>query len=113
MDAAREAAGYNRREKSRWISEAVALLPKIDPTYSTVGVGEAHLAAEVMAAVSISDEAMEVIRNARTAIRMEFPESEGIIGQVLRAAIRNRIKHPRYWEEGGSVPSSSSSSQQA
>lgn len=101
MEAAREAAGYNRREKSRWISEAVELLPQIDPLYSSVGVGEAHLSADVTAAVSISDEAMDVIRKARATIRMELPESEGMLGQVLRAAIRNRIKHPRYWEKGG------------
>lgn len=91
MDKAREDDGYSVKRKSTWICEAILRLPSGDPTYAKVGLGEAREKFGTKICLTLSAEATEVIKKAKTLIRREDPESEGLSGQIIRAAIRLRL----------------------
>ena len=95
MAAARIREGYGQREKSQWICEAIIRLAVHDPTFSSVGLGEGRMKLTTKLAVSLTPDAQEVIRNAKTVIRREDPESEGLTGQIIRAAVRRRVERFR------------------
>lgn len=95
MARARERDDYGPRKKSQWICEALVRLASHDPTFSTVGLGEARMKFDAKLAVSLTPEAQEVIRTAKAVIRREDPESEGLTGQIIRAAVRRRLTRGR------------------
>jgi len=92
MDRTRELEGYGVKQRSAWICEAIVQLPKADPTYANVGLGEARERFSTKLGVILSFDASEVIKKAKSIIRREDPESEGLTGQIIRAAIRARVR---------------------
>ena len=97
METAREREGYSVKQKSRWICEAVLALRQEDPAGLTVGWAEDLSRSDsnpnIKMPLNTTQEVLDVIKDIKISIRQDHPESEGIVGQVIRAAIRKRIKY--------------------
>lgn len=91
MEKAREAAGYSSRQKSQWICEAISHLAQLDPTLSTVGLSDGLAPHDTRVPLTLTEDASEAIRQAKHRIRRIDPEAEGLSGQIIRAAIRQRL----------------------
>jgi len=83
--------GYGVKQKSAWICEAIIALHRHDPTYARVGLGEGLEKFNTKMGVTLTAVAAEEIKKAKSIIRREDPESEGLAGQIIRASIRSRL----------------------
>lgn len=84
-------AGYGQRGKSRWIREAIEMLFADDPGLAKVGMGRDLETRDVIDAVILDEQNEALIAEAYRVLRRQYPEWEGIQGDVIRAAIGHRL----------------------
>ncbi len=97
-DAAAQQSGYTRKQRSRWIEEAIAGLAIHDPTLLASPLGEQAIRGEqaklrrikVQLSLPIDQRANEMVKN----LLAENPDTVGPYSYVVRCALRYRLRNP-------------------
>ena len=85
--------GYGPRKKALWIGEALVKLDKDDPNLQRVGLGdEIDAPREHSIGVSLTRESFQLLESMALRVREATPLIEGVRAQVIRTAIRHRVR---------------------
>ena len=87
--------GYSRRQKSRWLEEALFSVRTHDPDLSQSLVGDRAQGRNTRQMIIVlGPEAYDVLKDLIIRLRLQIPTIEGVQSLVLRCAMRFRIRNP-------------------
>ncbi|MHB8409530.1 MAG: hypothetical protein ACYDHY_15810 [Acidiferrobacterales bacterium] len=86
-----ESRGYGPRGKSRWVREAIAMLFHEDPGLTQVGLGVDVMSKDAIEPVYLDERTEEIMSGGFRILRTQYPEWEGVQGDIIRAAVMYRL----------------------
>jgi metal-responsive CopG/Arc/MetJ family transcriptional regulator len=85
------ADGYGMRGKSKWIIEAINALLLLDDYPTLVDIAEDMDQLSDMVSIRLPEELMRRIEQAIIRVRKQYPMSEGVKSNLIRASIIQRL----------------------
>lgn len=83
--------GYNLKEKSQWVSEAVEQLLTINSYIDLVKVNDQMHGFEKSESVLVDRKLKAKLEESIITIRRQYPEIEGVQSRIMRTAILQRL----------------------
>lgn len=83
--------GYDAKEKSRWVSEAIESLLMMQSFPELVKISDEMKGFQKLESVLVSRELKRVLNEAIIAVRKAYPLIEGVQSRILRTAILQRL----------------------
>lgn len=83
--------GYTLKGKSRWVTEAIEQLLKINNYIDLVKVNDEMAGFEKFESVLVDRELKRKLEESVICIRQKYPEIEGVQSRILRTAILQRL----------------------
>ncbi len=88
-----QARGYGPRRKSRWVREAIEMLFREDPGLTQVGLGVDVMNKDAVEPIYLDEKTEELMKGGYRILRTQYPEWEGVQGDIIRAAVMYRLAH--------------------
>jgi len=86
-----QARGYGPRRKSRWVREAIEMLFNEDPGLTQVGIGVDVMSKDAVEPIYLDEQTEEMMKGGYRILRTQYPEWEGVQGDIIRAAVMYRL----------------------
>ncbi len=87
------AHGYGPRGKSRWVREAIVMLFRDDPGLTQVGLGVDVIDKDAVEPIYLDESTEDLMKVGYRILRAQYPEWEGVQGDIIRAAVMYRLAH--------------------
>lgn len=80
-----------KKQKSKWINEAIGSFIKADPGLTTVGLGEDYETFDVTDDLVVDETTQNILEEAILKIRRQDPLYEGVKSAIIRASIKHKV----------------------
>ncbi len=84
-------AGYDLKEKSRWVSEAVEMLLNFNDYADLVKLNDEMSGFDKLESVVIERSLKKLMNEASVNVRKKYPSIEGVQSRIVRTAIVQRL----------------------